>query len=229
VPMVLAITLHEIAHGFAALALGDDTARRQGRLSLNPLRHVDRFGTIILPGFLIISQLLTVGRVLFAFGWAKPVPVDPWRFANPRRGMMLVAMAGPAMNFFLAWLSALAFYPLASADPMVAEIGENLLLRFIIFNMVLGLFNLLPIPPLDGGRIMVGILPYNLAVRWARLEQAGILIVLFLVFLLPAISREFGFRLDPVGDVLNEVLPWSIRLIFQLAGHGEDDTNGFDL
>lgn len=229
VPMVLAITLHEIAHGYAALALGDDTAKTQGRLSLNPLRHVDRFGTIILPGFLIITQLLTVGRVLFAFGWAKPVPVDPWRFANPRRGMMLVAMAGPAMNFFLAWLSALALHPLAGANEWVAVFSEYLLLRFIIFNLVLGLFNLLPIPPLDGGRIMVGLLPYNLAVRWARLEQAGILIVLLVVFLLPHLAREFGFRFDPVGDALNHVVPWAIRVIFELAGHGEETDGGFDL
>ena len=98
IPAVLAITLHEAAHGYAALALGDQTARMEGRLSLNPLRHVDRVGTIILPGFLLISQLLTIGRVEFMFGWAKPVPVNPWAFANPRRGMMWVAMAGPNMN-----------------------------------------------------------------------------------------------------------------------------------
>jgi Zn-dependent protease len=235
VPMVLAITLHEIAHGYAALALGDDTAKREGRLSLNPLRHVDRFGTIILPGFLIITQLLTVGRVLFAFGWAKPVPVDPYnfqrngRFINPRRGMMLVAMAGPAMNFFLAWLSALALHPLGDANEWVAVFGEYLLLRFIIFNLVLGLFNLLPIPPLDGGRIMVGLLPYNLAVRWARLERSGILIVLLVVFLLPHLAREFGIRFDPVGDALNQLVPWAIRVIFELAGHGEETDGGFNL
>ena len=105
IPAILAITLHEAAHGYAALALGDDTARQAGRLSLNPLRHVDRVGTILLPGFLLISQLLTIGHVAFMFGWAKPVPVAAWRFRNPRRGMALVAAAGPAMNFFLAWLA----------------------------------------------------------------------------------------------------------------------------
>ena len=107
IPAILAITLHEAAHGYAALALGDDTAKQAGRLSLNPLRHVDRVGTIILPGFLLIFQLLTVGRVLFMFGWAKPVPVSAWKFKDPRRGMALVAVAGPAMNFFLAWVGAL--------------------------------------------------------------------------------------------------------------------------
>lgn len=229
VPMVLAITLHEIAHGLAALALGDDTARSQGRLSLNPLRHVDRFGTIILPGFLILSQLLTVGRVMFAFGWAKPVPVDPWRFRFPRQGMMLVALAGPAMNFFLAWLSALALYPLADASPGVQEVGVDLVERLILFNLVLGLFNLLPIPPLDGGRVMVGILPYNLAVLWSRLEGAGIFIVLLVVFLLPHLAREFGVHFDPVGDALGQLLPWAIGVVLELAGHGDGNDGAFNL
>ena len=107
IPAILAITLHEAAHGYAALALGDDTARLAGRLSLNPLRHVDRVGTILLPGFLLIFQLLTIHRVVFMFGWAKPVPVSAWKFRDPRRGMALVAVAGPAMNFFLAWVAAL--------------------------------------------------------------------------------------------------------------------------
>ena len=184
VPMVLAITLHEIAHGYVALYLGDDTASRLGRLSLNPLRHVDRYGTIILPGILVISQLLTVGRVLFAFGWAKPVPVDPWRFRFPRQGMMLVAIAGPAMNFFLAWLAALALHPLE--DPTATAIGmpEELLLRFILFNLVLGLFNLLPIPPLDGSKILFSLLPRSFHSVISFIEQYSLLFILvFIVFL----------------------------------------------
>ena len=113
VPVVLAITLHEAAHGYAALALGDTTARDAGRLSLNPIRHIDRVGTIILPGFLLISQLLVPPhKIFFMFGWAKPVPIGAWKFRNPRRGMALVASAGPLMNFFLAWLAALVI-PLA--------------------------------------------------------------------------------------------------------------------
>ena len=108
VPVILAITLHEAAHGYAALALGDTTARDAGRLSLNPIRHIDRVGTILLPGFLLISQLLVPPhRVFFMFGWAKPVPIGAWKFKDPRRGMALVASAGPLMNFFLAWLAAL--------------------------------------------------------------------------------------------------------------------------
>jgi len=218
---ILAITLHEAAHGYAALALGDDTARKAGRLSLNPLRHIDRVGTILLPGILVIGQLLTIGRIVFLFGWAKPVPVSAWKFRDPRRGMMLVAIAGPTMNFFLAWLGALAFHPLAVADPASQAIGAPFLIYFIGFNLVLGLFNLLPIPPLDGGRIVVGLLPEAAAQRYARLERAGLLIVMLIVFVLPALLREFGIEFDPVRSVLMGTLGWAERLTFRLAGvHG---------
>ncbi len=166
IPAVLAITLHEAAHGYAALALGDDTAKRAGRLSLNPLRHVDRVGTILLPGFLLIFQLLTIGRVVFMFGWAKPVPVAAWRFRNPRRGMAVVAAAGPADEFLprLARRACCASSGCRAGRLGAACIARQFLLNFILINLVLGLFNLLPIPPLDGGRIVVGLLPR----RWRR-------------------------------------------------------------
>ena len=179
VPVGLAIILHELAHGYAPLLLGDTTARDQGRLSLNPLRHVDRMGTIILPGILLISQLLTIGRVPFVSGYAKPVPVSAWKFTNPRRGMALVAAAGPAMNFFLAWLTAV-LTPALFNVVMDGDAGQALdtlsplvtvPLYFMLTNMVPGLFNLLPIPPLDGGRIAVGLLPEGLARSWAGLER----------------------------------------------------------
>ena len=209
VPAVLAITLHEAAHGYAALALGDTTAKDAGRLSLNPLRHVDRMGTLIVPGFLLVTQLLLPPhRVSFMFGWAKPVPIGAWRFKDPRRGMAIVAVAGPAMNFFLAWLGALA------VQQVTNEIAVQFLFYFILTNLVLGLFNLLPIPPLDGGRVVVGLLPLELARVWAQLERYGILIVLGLVFLLPRLTDY-----DPVGDALNIVLPWAFKTIFMLAGH----------
>ncbi len=176
IPVILAITLHEAAHGYAALALGDTTARDAGRLSLNPIRHIDRVGTILLPGFLLITQLLLPPhRILFMFGWAKPVPVSAFRFRDPRRGMALVATAGPLMNFFLAWVAALVF-PLAPIPGSPGAIFAQFLIYFMLSNLVLGLFNLLPIPPLDGGRIAVGILPLALARVWARLERAGIVI-----------------------------------------------------
>ncbi len=229
VPAILAITLHEAAHGYAALALGDDTARRAGRLSLNPLRHVDRVGTILLPGFLLIFQLLTLGRVVFMFGWAKPVPVSAWKFHDPRRGMMLVAAAGPLMNFCLAWLGA-ALLPRtgtlmpgvdAYLDAVLSEhpIVGTFLFYFILTNLVLGLFNLIPIPPLDGGRIAVGLLPIRLARAWAQLERAGIIVVLLVIFVLPSLFREFGVRFDPFHQVLGNVVPWAIRALLMLSGH----------
>lgn len=219
IPVIFAITLHEAAHGYAALALGDDTARSMGRLSLNPLRHVDRVGTLLLPGALILGQLLTIGRVVFLFGWAKPVPVSAWRFANPRRGMALVAAAGPAVNFVLAWLAALLTHGTSLLPDSAGDVADVMLQTFILANLVLGLFNLLPIPPLDGGRIMVGVLPERLAHVWARLERAGLVIVLLLVFLLPRLLAEFGIRFDPVGRALNTGLPWAFDLVYRLAFH----------
>jgi Zn-dependent protease len=215
---VLAITLHEAAHGYAAWALGDDTAKVQGRLSLNPLRHVDRVGTIILPGILLIGQLITLGHVGFMFGWAKPVPVSAWRFRYPRQGMALVAAAGPAMNFFLAWIGALCGWLLPHLPPHLMGPGATFIQYFIIANIVLGLFNLLPVPPLDGGRIMVGILPLPLAAAWARMERAGIAVVILVIFILPAAAREAGFHFDPIGEILNRLVPWAMRLVFNLAG-----------
>ncbi|MDR3533028.1 MAG: site-2 protease family protein [Rhodopila sp.] len=220
VPVVLAITLHEAAHGYAALALGDTTAKDAGRLSLNPIKHIDRVGTILLPGFLLISQLLLPPhKVFFMFGWAKPVPVSAWKFRDPRRGMAIVATAGPLMNFFLAWLAALLM-PMAEFPTFTQQVVQQFLIYFMLCNIVLGLFNLLPIPPLDGGRIAVGLLPLGLAKVWARLERAGILVVLLVVFVLP---RLIGF--NPVEQALDRILPWAFRTLFWLAGH---DVNGLD-
>jgi Zn-dependent protease len=218
IPAILAITLHEAAHGYAALALGDDTARQAGRLSLNPLRHIDRVGTILLPGFLLIFQLLTIHRVVFMFGWAKPVPVSAWKFRDPRRGMAAVAVAGPAMNFLLAWLAAVVL-PAAEPTSAVGLAGESFLVSFILFNIVLGLFNLLPIPPLDGGRIVVGLLPIELARSWARLERAGIVLVLLLILLAPRVIPGFDQGLDAV-------VTGAFKLVLRLAGH---DISGTDV
>ena len=224
IPAILAITLHEAAHGYAALALGDDTARQAGRLSLNPLRHVDRVGTILLPGFLLIFQLLTIHRVIFMFGWAKPVPVSAWKFRDPRRGMAAVAVAGPAMNFFLAWIAALLLpaptdHGGTGLDYLDQIIDQHpvmglFLFYFMLTNLVLGLFNLLPIPPLDGGRIAVGLLPLGLARRWARLERVGIVLVIVLI-LVPHLIPGF----DPLGAALNTVVPWAFDTLLRLAGH----------
>jgi Zn-dependent protease len=221
IPVVLAITLHEAAHGYAALALGDTTARDAGRLSLNPIRHIDRVGTILVPGFLLIIQkLLPPHEISFMFGWAKPVPIGAWKFKYPRQGMALVASAGPLMNFFLAWLAALVI-PMAEFPTATQAVIQKFLMYFMLSNLVLGLFNLLPIPPLDGGRIAVGLLPLELAKIWARVEKAGILVVVLVVFILPRLITGF----DPVGQALGTVLPWAFRTLFWLAGRNID---GFD-
>jgi Zn-dependent protease len=231
IPAILAITLHEAAHGYMALALGDDTARLAGRLSLNPIRHVDRVGTILLPGFLLLFQLLTIHRVVFMFGWAKPVPVSAWKFRDPRRGMAVVAVAGPAMNFFLAWVAALLLpAPTGLADNgldyLEVVIAQHpvvglFLFYFMLTNLVLGLFNLLPIPPLDGGRIAVGLLPLGLARSWAKLERVGIVLVIVLI-LVPHLIPGF----DPLGAALNSVVPWAFDVLLRLAGH---DVGGTDV
>ena len=216
VSALIAIILHEVAHGWAAAALGDQTAWRAGRLSIKPWRHVDRVGTLLVPGFLLAGQLLTIGRVDFMFGWAKPVPVSAAGFANPRRGMMMVAAAGPAMNFGLAWLGALGLHG-------ARGVFADALSLFILYNLALGLFNLLPLPPLDGGRIVVGLLPLRLALGWARIERVGIALVLSGLFVLPALLRQGGLRFDPLRGLLGQALPAAFGLTLWLAGSPSAD------
>lgn len=204
-----AVVLHEYAHGWVANYYGDDTAQSQGRLTLNPLPHIDSFGTIIVPLLCILAPSD------FLFGWAKPVPVNPRRLRNPRRDMALVAMAGPAMNFILAIASGILLSLLLSIDPTLQAnwppqpdveprrdlVGMVLLplvamsLFSIIINTLLFAFNLLPIPPLDGGRILTSLLPYRLALALSRMEPYGMFIILGLFFLdsrVPIISTFIG-------------------------------------
>jgi Zn-dependent protease len=217
---VVAITLHEAAHGYAALAMGDTTARDQGRLSLNPWRHVDDMGTLIVPGLLLIVQVLTIGRVEFLFGWAKPVPVDALAMRNPRSGMAWVALAGPAMNFALALLAGLSVHLVSALiwplSPDSAVVLYRFIWLFILSNLVLGLFNLLPIPPLDGGRVVNALLPARAADMYMRLERWGILLVLLLVFVLPRLTHG----IDPVGWLLQSVLGAAIRFVIWATGNG---------
>ena len=190
IPVVVAITLHEAAHGWVADRLGDDTARRAGRVTFNPLRHVDPFGTVVLPAMLLIL------RSPFVFGFAKPVPVNFWRLRHPKRDMIWVAAAGPAANMAIAIASGLAVHIVPDFSPEVGGWLFDNLERSILINVVLAVFNMLPIPPLDGGRVMTGLLPRPLAYQFARIERYGIVIVLGLLF----IPRFFG--LDVFGWVM---------------------------
>jgi len=185
-PILIAITFHEVSHGYIAYKLGDPTAKMLGRLTLNPIAHIDIFGTIILPLMLIV---LTNGR--FVFGYAKPVPINPMNFRNPRKGMALSAVAGPVTNMllasasFLLWKGLIA--PLSGVSPEAA--GETVLRPLammlqssIVVNVVLASFNMIPIPPLDGGRVLTGLLPYKQAATFSRIEPFGFIIVLVLIY-----------------------------------------------
>lgn len=215
---LVAIVLHEVAHGWAANALGDPTARLQGRLSLNPVRHADPVGTVALPLILFAAQMLTIGRVEFMFGWAKPVPVDPRHFPNPRVGMAWVAAAGPAINLVLAFLFALSGHVVDDLPPALGRFGAELILFAVQINLLLMLFNLLPVPPLDGGRILVGLLPLGPARAVARLEPMGFPLIILGFFLVPALLRQAGIAADPLGALLWPPLSFFRRLVFTAAG-----------
>ena len=182
IPAILAITLHEAAHAYAAKLFGDNTATWMGRLSLNPLRHIDPVGTLLVPGLLLISSLLTgVGGVLF--GWAKPVPVNFARLGNPKRDMIWVALAGPLSNLAqaLLWAILLRIVFSLTDNYMVLSATASFASAGISVNLVLMAFNLIPILPLDGGRIVAGLLPWKWAYAYSKLERYGLPIMLVLI------------------------------------------------
>ena len=209
--LVFAIVFHEVAHGFVARLLGDPTASEQRRLSLNPLRHVDPIGTVILPGILALSGAPV-------FGWAKPVPVNKWRLRNPRYGMMAVAAAGPGSNLILAGVAAVALGLIAhgySGPPPSGALGLAVasLQFFIMINIFLALFNLLPIPPFDGSHIVEGLLPRRLARAYASVRRLGFALVLVLLIVLPTLVKGF----DPVGALIGAPVDWLTGHYFGLA------------
>ncbi len=212
-PLILAIVFHEVAHGWVARALGDPTAAEQNRLSLNPLRHVDPIGTIVLPGFLALVKAPILG-------WAKPVPVNKWRLRNPRFGMMVVAAAGPGSNLLLAAVGAVLlglllrpYGSLGAIEGVPAFVAANLV-NFLMINVFLALFNLLPIPPFDGSHIVEGLLPRNAARQYARARRFGFPLIILLLIVLPSLVPQFNiiqrFVLPPVE--------WATGAYLALAG-----------
>lgn len=212
IPMILAIVFHEVAHGWMALALGDPTAKERNRLSLNPLRHVDPVGTIVLPGFLML-----VGAPVL--GWAKPVPVRKNRLRNPRFGMMAVAAAGPGTNFVLAAVAAIAlglFAGNADFSPTPGDWRHFLTLNlfyFLVVNVSLALFNLLPIPPFDGSHIVEGLLPPRAARSYEKLRPLGFPLIIGLLVILPWLIPSF----DPLRHTVVPIFEWVVGHYLVLA------------
>ena len=210
-PALIAITFHEAAHGYAAWKLGDDTAYRAGRVTFNPVKHVDPLGTLIIPGLLLWQG------APFLFGYAKPVPVSFHNLRKPRRDMVIVALAGPGINIALAGVSALLLNFLALVPDFARYWAASALEKSILINLVLATFNMIPIPPLDGGRVAVGLLPDALARPLARVERYGFFVVVGLIFLLPMVGREIGIDLNIIWNIILfvvERLTLAILIVF---------------
>jgi Zn-dependent protease len=212
-PLIFAITFHEAAHGYVAHALGDNTAFERGRVSFNPLRHIDPFGTLILPAMLLLSHSP------FLFGYAKPVPVNFRALRHPKIDMVWVALAGPATNIALALAAALAFHGIGFLPANAAQWVADNLKNAILINVVLAVFNMLPIPPLDGGRVAVGLLPRALGAPLARLEPFGMLILIGILILLPLAGAQFGLNLDVISAILRKSTGYVIQLVLLVTGN----------
>ena len=209
IPVILAITLHEAAHAFVAARLGDPTAERLGRVSANPIKHIDPIGTLLVPGVLLLSSQLVGGSGII-FGWAKPVPIIAANLRSPRRDMGIVAAAGPGANLLmaLAWALVLKLGTAGGAGEY-HEFLARMAIAGVLVNLVLGLLNLMPIPPLDGGRILVSLLPRGLAIAVSRVEPYGIVILLLLLLT------------GALGAVIGPLLDFGIGVISTLMGMGD--------
>jgi Zn-dependent protease len=212
-PVLIAITFHEAAHAFVARFLGDHTASRLGRVSLNPIRHIDPIGTVLLPGLLLLA------KSPFLFGYAKPVPVNFRALRNPRIGMVIVAAAGPAMNIGLAIVAALGFHLIGYLPITVAQWAAANLKNALIINVILAVFNMFPLPPLDGGRIAVGLLPNIFASQLARLEPYGMIILIGLLIVLPLLGSQLGIDLGFVSHAISSATQAVISAVLRLTGN----------
>jgi Zn-dependent protease len=213
IPLLIAITFHEAAHGFVAWRLGDNTAWQLGRVSFNPLKHIDPFGTVILPGILLLSHSP------FLFGYARPVPVNFRNLNHPRIDMVWVALAGPATNILLALAAAATFHALPLVPGDYAKWVADNLKNSLLINAVLAVFNMMPIPPLDGGRVAVGLLPNFLAIPLARLEPYGMLILIGALIILPLLGAQLGLNLDVISTILRTLTAYVLGAVLFLTGN----------
>jgi len=214
IPVILAVTFHEAAHGFVALHFGDRTAKDAGRVTLNPIRHIDLFGTIILPLVLIVTH------AGFIFGYAKPVPVNFSALRNPRLDMVWVAAAGPAMNMLLAFVSAVSLYGAGALDGDSAALAGNMLLLSIQLNIMLAIFNMLPLPPLDGSKVLAAFMPASMARRYLNFGRYGMTVLLLLLIVVPILSAQSGIGFDIFGFLVQRPTDWLTRALLVAVGRG---------
>jgi Zn-dependent protease len=212
IPVILAITFHEAAHGFVALHFGDTTARDAGRVTLNPLKHVDPVGTILIPAVLILTN------AGFLFGYAKPVPVQFGALRNPRWDMIWVAIAGPAMNILLALVSAILLRVALTQGQTVDSMFVQVLMASIQLNAILAVFNMLPLPPLDGSKVLAPFLPLALARPYLAFERFGMVILVLLVFIAPMLAQRNGIDFDLVGPLILDPAQAVVRTILSVVG-----------